>query len=100
MEALAYEKSKQKEKAKARYDEIIAASKSERRQITDLITALALKKTSRSDEGERLLREWMEKQPENKIARWAYAAYMGERMEIDSEGNGNLRIIREVLSNQ
>ncbi|MEX2231168.1 MAG: DUF5107 domain-containing protein, partial [Cyclobacteriaceae bacterium] len=97
MEALVYENNKQKEKAKAKYDEIIAAPKSRRRQVTDLITALALKKNNRTDEGEKLLREWTEKQPENKMARWAYAVYKGEDMEIDSEGNDNFRIIREVV---
>ena len=99
MEAMCYEKTKNKDKAINKWNEIIAASKSGRHQVSDLITALALKKTNRNDEGEKLLKEWMEKQPENKMSRWAYAVYNGDQAEADVEGDENFRIIKLVIGN-
>ena len=96
LEALVYEKTKQKDKAQKKYEEIIAAKQSRRNQATDLITALALRKIDRGDEGEKLLKEWTEKQPENKMAKWAHATYNGQETETDIEGNDNFRIILEV----
>ena len=40
----------------------------------------------------------MEKEPENKIARWAYAIYYGDQAEAeaDVEGDENFRIIKAI----
>ena len=100
LEALVYEKNKQKDNARKKYEEIIAAKPSRRNGATDLITALALKKTNRSDEGKKLLKDWLEKQPESKMAKWAYAVYVDQEVETDMEGNDNFRIIREVVSSK
>lgn len=100
MEAMCYEKTKNKDKAIKKWNEIIAESKSGSHHVTDLITALAKKKTNRNDEGEKLLKEWMEKQPENKMARWAFAVYNGDQPEADVEGDENFRIIKLVIGNQ
>lgn len=97
LEALILEKTGQKEKAQRKFEEIAAAKRSGRNQPTDLITALALKKTNRGGEGEKLLKEWQEKEPENKIAGWAYAVYHGEDVSREIEGNDSFRIIREMV---
>jgi Tfp pilus assembly protein PilF len=97
LEALVYEKSKQKEKARSNYEEIIAAKESRRNQPTDILKALALKKTGRADDGEKLLKEWLEKEPESKVAKWAYAVYAGEDANIDAGDNENLQIIKAVV---
>lgn len=98
MEAMCYENTKNKDKAIKKWNEITSAPQSEKHSVTDLITALALKKTNRNDEGEKLLQDWMEKQPENKMARWAYAVYHDKQAEADLEGNDNFRIIKAVLN--
>ena len=98
LEALVYEKTREKEKAKKKYEEIIAFKTSRgRNQITDLITALAYKKTNRHGEGEKLLAAWKEKQPDNKMAQWAYAAYNGEPTDDTPEGNESLRVMKEIV---
>lgn len=98
LEALVLENTRQKDKAKNKYEEIVAAQNSRRQQANNLITALALKKLNRTDEGEKLLRDWKEKQPDNKIAAWAYTVYLGtSSAEPGAEANGDLRIIREVV---
>jgi tetratricopeptide (TPR) repeat protein len=98
LEATCYERTKKNDQAIKKWNEIVAESKSERHQITDFITALAMKKLNRSEEGEKLLKEWMEKQPENKMAAWAYAVYHGDHPETGVEENENFRIIEAVVS--
>ena len=95
---IVYEKTKQQNKAKKSFDDIIAVKGSRDHQINDLITALALKKNNRSDEGEKLLKGWMEKQPENKMARWAYETYQGQSPKTDVEGNENFRVIKALTN--
>ena len=100
MEALVHEKTREKEQAKKKYEAIIAASTTSgrRNQITNLITALAYRKTSRNEEGEKLLAAWREEQPDNKIAKWAYAVYNGESAGDAPEGNEILRIMKEIVN--
>lgn len=96
LEALVYEKTRKRSEANKKYEEIIAQQKSRSNQATELITALALRKMNRSDEAESLLREWKEKQPGNKVAVWAFAAYNGEPAETPIDGNDNFRIVSAV----
>lgn len=97
LEALVFEKTKQKDKARQKLDEIAAAKRSGRYQVTDLITALALRKSNRGEEGEKLLEEWKNKQPHNPVANWSYAAYHGEQTATDVEGNDDFRIVRALV---
>ena len=97
LEALAYENTKQKDKANEKLREITSAGEWRRHQITDLITAMALKKTGRQDDGEALLKQWMEKQPDNQMAKWAYAVFRGEKPQTGMEGNDNFRVIRSLF---
>ena len=99
LEAVALERSKDRAKAEEKYEAIANAKRSGRNQINNLITALALKKLGRADEGEQLLKEWTEKNTDNKISRWAYAQYAGSEAssDIDTSGNDNLRIVKEVM---
>ena len=65
-----------------------------------LITALALKKLGRPEEGEKLLNEWVKKQPDNKMAQWCRDAYSGNIAPIPDElsNNDNLRLVKEIVS--
>lgn len=97
LEGLVYERSRQKDKAEKKYEEIIATEARRRNQPTDLLTALAYKKTGREEEGKKLLSAWREKQPDSKMAQWAYATYIGESPEDAPEGNDSLKIIKKVV---
>jgi Tfp pilus assembly protein PilF len=97
VEALVYEKSKQEERAQEKLMEITKARQPRQHQITDLITALAYKKTSRGAEGEQVLKAWLERQPDDKIAKWAYAVYSGRFEPFDIEGDGNFRVIKVIV---
>ena len=65
--------------------------------MTDLLTARALKKTGRVDEGEALLKSWTEKQPDNKMAKWSYAVFNGERPDTDIEGHDDFNVISSLF---
>ncbi|MEX1238179.1 MAG: DUF5107 domain-containing protein [Cyclobacteriaceae bacterium] len=97
LEALVYEKTRKKTEANRKYEEILAQRKSRRNQVTDLVTALTLRKMNRNEEGRKLLHEWKQKQPDNNMAAWAYSVYNGQPTETDIEDNDDFRIIREVV---
>ena len=97
LEALAYERNKQEEKAREKLTAITNADPRSGYQATDLITALAYRKMGQVAEGEKLLKEWMQAQPDSKIAQWAYSTYNGQAGPVPSEGNNNFRVIRKVI---
>lgn len=97
LEALALEKSKQKQKAQQKFASVADAEAHLRHQITDLVTALAMKKLNRADEAEKLLKVWIEDQPENEMAQWAWAVYHGETPNVDIDGNGDFRVIKKIV---
>ena len=65
-----------------------------------LITALAYNKLGRSEEGERILNEWVKKDAHNKIAVWCLDAFHGNIAPIPDEllQNDNLRLVKEIIS--
>jgi len=98
LEGLALERMNQKEGAQKKFTSVAEADTLQRRQINDLISALALKKLGRANEGEALLKAWVDDQPENEVAAWAYAVYNGKSATTDLEGNDNFRIVRAILN--
>jgi predicted Zn-dependent protease len=94
LEALAYEKNKENDKAQKKYAEIANAKTSRRNNVNDLVSAIALRKINRPEEGEKLLHEWLEKQPKNAMAQWAWAVYKGDTPSDDVNGNDSFRILR------
>ncbi|MEO5600720.1 MAG: DUF5107 domain-containing protein, partial [Cyclobacteriaceae bacterium] len=97
MEAVIFRKTKDKEKAKNKLAEVARDPTTERHTINDLLTALALKQSNRENEGEKLLKGWLEKQPKNKMAQWAYEVYHGNVSDIPGEADENWRILKEVV---
>ena len=98
LEAVIFRKTKDKEKAKNKLAEVARDLTTERHTINDLLTALALKQSNRANEGEKLLKEWLEKQPKNKMAQWAYEVYHGNISDIPGEADENWRILKEVVN--
>lgn len=65
-----------------------------------LITALALSKLGRADEGEKLLTDWLKKQPENKVAQWCLDQFKGKAPAIPNEllSDNNFRLVSAVVT--
>jgi len=61
---------------------------------------LALRQTNRNEEGEKLLSEWLQKEPGSKLARWCTEVYHGTRPDGDLEGDTNYRVIKKFLLDQ
>ena len=53
--------------------------------VKSLVTAWALQKDGRPDQGEKLLKDWVEKQPENNLAKWTLNAYNGNYFKLPDE---------------
>jgi hypothetical protein len=63
-----------------------------------LVTSLALKKVGRHEEGEKLLSEWLMKEPDNKVARWCTEVYHGQIQTAAFDGDDNYQIIKLLLN--
>jgi hypothetical protein len=98
LEALILDKSKSV--AAAEKWQGVIANKTSYKNANMLLTALALKKTGRGDEGEKLLMDWKKDQPYNKIADWSASSFHGYVAPIPEElqSNESLRIVKEIVS--
>jgi tetratricopeptide (TPR) repeat protein len=98
LEGLMIEKSKGNAYADATWKSIVAFKSGD--GPNTLITALALRKLGRQQEAETLLNEWVNKQPDNKVARWCRDAFAGVVAPIPSEllNNDNLRLVKEIVT--
>jgi len=101
LEGLAIEKSKGNAYAETSWKSVVAY-KSGAENPNTLITALALRNLSRHEEGEKLLSEWVKKQPNDKMAQWCRDAFAGNVAPIPDEllNNDNLRLLKEIVSIQ
>ena len=68
--------------------------------VRDLVTAWALQKKGKSDEAEKLLKNWVEKQPGNNLAKWALNAYNGNYSQLPDETrtDENYRVLQEWIT--
>ena len=65
----------------------------------DLVTAWALQKKGKSGEGEKLLKDWIEKQPGNNLAKWALDAFKGNNSQLpDMRTDENYRVLQEWIT--
>ncbi len=99
VEALALEKSGQSAQAKEKFRAVIEADQpGGRHRIRDLATALAYRKTGREAEGKKLLADWLDQQPDNKLAKWSKDAFAGQVNEVDVDvRSDDYRILRTVI---
>ena len=99
VEGLVIEKSKGTAYSETSWKSIVAYQVGAENPNT-LITALAHRKLGRPEEGEKLLNDWVKKQPENKMAQWCRDAYGGNVAPIPDElsNNDNLRLVKEIVS--
>jgi len=68
--------------------------------VKDLVSAWALQKKGKSDEAEKLLKRWVEKQPGNNLAKWALNAYNGNYTQLPDEmrTDENYRVLQEWIT--
>lgn len=95
MEALCIEQSKP-EQAIRKWTEVSTA-KSNSNSANDLLIALSFAKLGKPEEGKRILKEWIEKQPESKLAEWAMAVYNNNSPKLEIDGDENYRIISALV---
>lgn len=98
LEALILEKSKSVD-ADKKWQAVIT-NKTGSQNANMLLTALALKKVGRGEEGEKLLMDWKKEQPDSKLADWCASSFAGYVAPLPDElqDNGGLRIVKEIVS--
>lgn len=86
--------------AKKMLDKIISKSKENQSSINNLVTAWALQKTRKGDQARKLLNDWIEKEPNNVLARWARDVYNGENKTLpdDMNTNENTRVLQQLVT--
>ncbi len=97
MEGLCYQRMKKIDQATEKWNETISF-KANTNSTNTLVTALSLKNVGRYDEGEKLLSDWLSKEPDNKIAQWCTAVYTGNQRSIELDGDDNYQIIKLILN--
>jgi len=97
LEGLCLEHSGKNNEATKKWNDVIAYNG--RNGVNTLVTALAMRKLKRTDDGEKRLTDWVAEQPENKLAKWCLDAYHGNPKTGDElEGNGNFRILTALMN--
>jgi len=106
---LAYESYKSlgnEQAARAMLDKILAFDASNNEDgkvfpsVKSLVTAWALQKSGKPDEGEKLLKDWVKKQPENNLAKWTLNAYNGDDFKLPDETptDENYRVLQRWIT--
>jgi hypothetical protein len=98
LEGICYEKTKKADLAVKKWNEIISVKRNSPNTNT-LVTALALSKTNRGEEGKKLLSDWLQKEPGNKLARWCYDVYTNNTNQpvTDFQGDDNFQILKALV---
>jgi predicted Zn-dependent protease len=93
----AYAKQGNEKIAKEMLDKILLRPKEKGSSVNRLVTAWALQKTGKRSEGERLLNDWLEKNPDDVYANWAKNVYDGENKSLPDtiNMNENYRVLEE-----
>ena len=76
--ATIYEKLNEQTKAKEYYQKISVQTRIRRFNSSELLTALTLRKLNREQEANDIAKNWLAKNPDNKIAQWCTAIYNGD----------------------
>jgi hypothetical protein len=67
--------------------------------VKSLVTAWALQKNGKPDEGDELLKDWVDKQPENNLAKWTLNAYRGNDFKLpdETQTDENYRVLQRWI---
>ena len=66
--------------------------------INDLLTAWALQKTGKDQEGEKLLQQWLQKEPNNAVAKWAMQNYKHKEADSNITATGDYQLLRAWMN--
>lgn len=66
--------------------------------VNNLVTAWALKKAGRAEEGEKLLKDVAARYPGNKITQWTLDAYNGKTEKLEVEDNDSYEILQQLIA--
>jgi tetratricopeptide (TPR) repeat protein len=64
----------------------------------ELIRAWALKQKGQSDAAEKLLQDWLNKEPQNAVAQWAMNAYEKNVSAENAPVDENIRLLKNVMN--
>ena len=95
-----YTKLKNEKVAKQMLDKLVTSQPGGKPSFNNLITAWALRKSGRENDGKQLLSEIAAKHPDNKIAKWTVDAYNGNATAFDGEANDNYNILQQLMGNR
>jgi tetratricopeptide (TPR) repeat protein len=100
LEGICLENTGSPDQALKKWEEVISRKRNGH-DVGSLVTALALRQSKRDDEGLRLLSEWVQLEPDNKLARWCAMIYQGDQPDGEPdrkpEGDEGYRIVRALL---
>jgi len=100
MEGIYYEKTRNATSANEKWNAVVN-SKAHPDNSNNLLTALALRKLNRQKEGEKLLIDWTQKDPDNKVAQWSLDIYSSRPAVLEDGGKDeNFRIVRALIAAQ
>jgi predicted Zn-dependent protease len=68
--------------------------------VKNLVTAWALQKTGKADEAEKFLKDWIEKEPKNNLAKWTIDAYSGNYSNLPdgTPTDENYRVLQRWIT--
>ncbi len=97
-----YTKQGNEKAAKEMLAKILSKSQENQSSVNNLVTALALRKTGKSDQAKKLLKDWAKKEQDKAIMDWARNAYNGDYRSLpgDIDRNENLRVLDQWLKFQ
>ena len=82
-------------------DKILAykpSSGEARPTVNNLVTAWALKAAGRAEEGEKMLKDAVTKNPSDKIAQWTLEAYSGNASKLEIESSDSYNILQQLMA--
>jgi len=86
--------------AKQMLDKILAYKPSSGKvnnTVNNLVTAWALKAAGRAEEGEKMLKDAVAKNPSDKIAQWTLEAYSGNASKLEIESSDSYNILQQLM---
>ena len=95
-----YAKQNNENAAKEMLNKILSKDHQGGSSVNDLVTAWALQKTGKTDDAKKLLNDWVKKDSDNVLAKWAMDVYNGENKTLtdDIVSNENARVLQQFVA--
>lgn len=95
-----YTKQGNDQAAKEMLDKILSKPQESQSSINNLVTAWVLQKTGKGDQAKKLLNDWVKKDKDNVLAKWAMDIYNGENKTLPDniDTNENTRVLQQLVT--